>query len=132
MAAITDLQQLLSSMSPELLPETYVFCTVEGKLTQWIDSAPIATFAESEGITLVLGKNTAIEKGLAFDGEFRCITLTVHSSLEAVGLTAAVSTKLAEHNISANVIAAYYHDHIFVPKARADDAIAALKELIRG
>ncbi|WP_238326176.1 ACT domain-containing protein [Marinomonas sp. S3726] len=53
--------------------------------------------------------------------------MTVHSSLDAVGLTAAVATKLAEHDISANVIAAYYHDHIFVQKEKADAALQALK-----
>ncbi|MCH9673679.1 MAG: ACT domain-containing protein, partial [Gammaproteobacteria bacterium] len=60
---------------------------------------------------------------------FKRITLTVHSSLDAVGLTAAVSTKLAEHDISANIVAGYYHDHIFVQTQRATHAMAALREL---
>jgi uncharacterized protein len=54
------------------------------------------------------------------------ITLTVHSSLEAVGLTATFSKALAENNISCNVVAAYYHDHIFVD---AKDAAKAMKIL---
>jgi hypothetical protein len=53
----------------------------------------------------------------------------VHSSLETVGLTAAFSTKLGEHGISANVIAGYYHDHIFVQSDLAKSAIDALHEL---
>ncbi|WP_036823971.1 ACT domain-containing protein, partial [Photobacterium sanctipauli] len=57
---------------------------------------------------------------------FKGITLTVHSSLEAVGLTAAVATRLAEYSISANVVAAYYHDHVFVPVNRAEEALQAL------
>lgn len=65
---------------------------------------------------------------LEFEGSFRQITLTVHSSLEAVGLTAAVSTKLAAKGISANVIAAYYHDHIFVQTAKAELALSVLQE----
>ena len=59
---------------------------------------------------------------------FRLITLTVHSSLEAVGLTAVVTNKLAEHKISANVVAAYYHDHIFVPCEKAKKAMEVLRE----
>ena len=59
----------------------------------------------------------------------RCITLTVHSSLEAVGLTAAIATELAGLGISANVVAAYYHDHVFVPCAQAEQAVAGLAAL---
>ncbi|MGO2019037.1 MAG: ACT domain-containing protein [Psychrobacter sp.] len=84
---------------------------------------------ETEGLTLVLTKDKADEAGLNYEGVFRQITLTVHSSLEAVGLTAAVSTKLTSKDISANVIAAYYHDHIFVSNDKAEQALSALKEL---
>lgn len=89
----------------------------------------MATFLEAEGLTLVLEKHKAQNSGLQFEGSFCQITLTVHSSLEAVGLTAAVSAKLAAQGISANVIAAYYHDHIFVQSAKAEMALLALKEL---
>lgn len=90
---------------------------------------PIATFIESEGLTLVLTKDKADESGLNYEGIFRQITLAVHSSLQAVGLTAAVSTKLTAKGISANVIAAYYYDHVFVPSDKAEAALRALKEL---
>lgn len=80
-------------------------------------------------MTLVLAKDKADEAGLQYEGAFRQITLTVHSSLAAVGLTAAVSTKLTSKDISANVIAAYYHDHIFVSNNKAEQALSALKEL---
>ena len=53
----------------------------------------------------------------------------VHSSLEAVGLTAIVSGKLAAYEISANVIAGYYHDHIFVPEQFADEALERVRNL---
>lgn len=84
---------------------------------------------EAEGLTLVIPKQRADQHGIAYEGTFRCITLSVHSSLEAVGLTAVIATKLTEHNISANVIAAYYHDHVFVQNGRAEDALSVLKAL---
>ena len=126
MSGITDLQQLLKSMAPELKEGEFVFCTVEGDLSQYVGLSPISTFQEQEGLTLVLGKDNADKAGLAYEGTFRMITLTVHSSLEAVGLTAAVASKLAERGISANVIAAYYHDHVFVQSAKATEALEAL------
>ena len=71
---------------------------------------PIAAFSENEGLTLVVPKSKADSHGLGYGSAFKCITLKIHSSLEAVGLTAAISTKLTEYNVSANVIAGYYHD----------------------
>ena len=53
----------------------------------------------------------------------------MHTALDAVGLTAAVATALAEHGIPANVIAGFYHDHLLVPEDRADDAVAVLRGL---
>ncbi|MGV2990637.1 ACT domain-containing protein [Vibrio sp. E150_011] len=128
MAGITDIDQLLCSMKPELQPGEMVFCTVSRQLNDYNALPVIATFVEAEGLTLVLNKEDAESAGLEFDGLFRQITLTVHSSLEAVGLTAAVATKLASKGISANVMAAYYHDHIFVQSEKAELAIAALNE----
>lgn len=129
MAGITKLHELLKSLSPKLLECEYVFCTVSGDLRDYLLLEPVATFMEAEGLTLVLKKSNALEAGLSFEGSFKQITLTVHSSLEAVGLTAAVATKLASKGISANVIAAFYHDHIFVQSSKADAALKALREL---
>ncbi|MEN8625217.1 ACT domain-containing protein [Psychrobacter proteolyticus] len=129
MSGITDVNELLSSMQPALVDELFVFCTVTGQLAEYVNLAPIATFVEPEGLTLVLTKDKADEADLQYEGVFRQITLTVHSSLEAVGLTAAIATKLTSKGISANVIAAYYHDHIFVPDDKAEQALSALKEL---
>ena len=126
MAGITELETLLHSMSPALMDGDYVFCTVDGALADYVQCAPLATFQEREGLTLVLKRENAEAAGLAFDGVFSLISLMVHSSLEAVGLTAAVATKLKDHGISANVIATYYHDHIFVQKEKAGQALAAL------
>ncbi|SKC31357.1 ACT domain protein [Photobacterium piscicola] len=127
MSGITELSELLASMKPALVESEFVFCTVTGELKEYVDLQPKATFIEAEGLTLILEKKVAEKAQLAFSGCFRQITLTVHSSLEAVGLTAAVSAKLAEHNISANVVAAYYHDHIFVQATKADAAMIALQ-----
>jgi hypothetical protein len=125
----TNLTVLLASMSPVLLDDEYVFCSVQGQYGDYQTLSPLATFRESEGLTLVLTKAAAIEGGLSFESVFKAITLTVHSSLDAVGLTAAVANKLTEKGISANVIAAYYHDHIFVQTEKAALAIEALNEL---
>jgi len=129
MSGMTDLTQLLNQMEPTLAEQEYVFCVVQGPLSHYLELNPIATFVESEGLTLVLTKQTAQQEKLAFEGVFKKVTLTVHSSLAAVGLTAAVSTKLTEHQISANVIAAFYHDHVFVPAEKAHQAMTALTEL---
>lgn len=128
MSGITELEQLLKSMQPQLVDSEFVFCTVSGALVDYVSLNPVATFIEAEGLTLVLEKSVAQNAGLQFEGTFSQITLTVHSSLEAVGLTAAVSAKLADKGISANVIAAYYHDHIFVQSAKAQVALIALQE----
>ncbi len=128
MSGVTDLDTLLKSMNPELHEAEFVFCTVSGDLSKYCQLEPVATFLEQEGLTLILQKNVAQKAGLFFENSFRQITLTIHSSLEAVGLTAAVTQKLAAKGISANVVAAYYHDHIFVQATEAKAALVALQE----
>jgi hypothetical protein len=128
MSGVKDIELLLKSLSPKLTQTEFVFCSVSGDVRDYLSLNPMAFFQESEGLTLVLEQSVALDAGLAFEGAFKQITLTVHSSLEAVGLTAAVSTKLASKGISANVIAAFYHDHIFVPSEQADQALHALHE----
>ncbi|MFC3023586.1 ACT domain-containing protein [Vibrio zhugei] len=130
MSGITELDELLRSMRPKLIEGEFVFCTVSGHIADYVELAPLAPlalFRESEGLTLVLDKSVAESAGLSFEGVYRQITLTVHSSLEAVGLTAAVAKQLASQGISTNVIAAYYHDHIFVPANKASAALSALE-----
>jgi len=125
----TDLDYLLQAAKPSLDPEHYVFVTLPGKYGDHADWRPIASFVESEGLTLVLRRETADEHSLTYEGVFRRITLQVHSSLSAVGLTARVAACLAAVGISANVLAAYHHDHIFVPADGADRAVSALADL---
>lgn len=125
MTGETNLSVLLNSMSPTLNEGQYVFCTITDETA--LDFSKIQLFfKEKEGITLVLRKEIADEWGLIYPSVYAWISLTVHSSLEAVGLTAAFSNALAQENISCNVIAAFYHDHIFVPYK---DAVKAMKAL---
>jgi len=122
----------MTSLSPHLADGDFVFCTIKGATYgEFSELVPLASFCEDEGLTLLLPKENADKAGLYYESIFKCITLKVYSSLEAVGLTAAVSSKLAEKGISANVIAAYYHDHIFVPAEKVEDALSALREFSR-
>jgi len=130
MAGEEDLDNLLALLNPSLLAGDFVFCTLEN--AQYVDFAdlqPIASYQEEEGLSLLLAKGAAESAGLAYESVFSCISLMVHSSLDAVGLTAAVSGRLAAHGISANMIAAYYHDHIYVPQNKAQLALQVLAEL---
>ncbi len=130
MSGITNLRTLIASLQPKLHDAEYVFVTRPGaKYGDGVELNPIAAVQESEGLTLVVRKETALAAGADFDGVFRMITLQVHSSLEAIGLTATVAGVLAERGISANVIAGFHHDHVFVPATMADDAIAALSAM---
>ena len=128
MAGILEIDTLLKSMSPAIQNGEFVFCTVDGNIADYIHLNPLATFVEAEGLTLITSIEAADKAQLAYEGKFKQITLTVHSSLEAVGLTAAVANKLTEKGISANVVAAYYHDHIFVQSEKAEEALLALQE----
>jgi len=125
----TDLGELLRLMRPALAPATYVYCTVAAERADALTFRPACLIVEDEGVTVVCTAQQAEQAGL--DGHFPCrrITLTVHSSLEAVGLTAAVATALSESGISANVVAGYHHDHVFVPAASAQDALVLLTGL---
>jgi hypothetical protein len=131
MAGITELDELLKSISPELQSGEYVFCSVGGNYSDYSHLNPLASFKESEGLSLILPVEAAEKANIAYEGKFKQITLTVHSSLDAVGLTAAIAIKLASHGISANVVAAYYHDHIFVQSEKADKALMALNDFVR-
>jgi hypothetical protein len=128
MAGETNIDILLKNMTPKLNEGEYVFCTVTdpGELKL---SDIIGTFKEEEGLTIILNKTIADKLGLSYSYTAAWITLTIHSSLEAVGLTAAFSKAFAEASISCNVVAAYYHDHIFVDKKDAENAMNVLKRL---
>ncbi|NDW19394.1 ACT domain-containing protein [Dysgonomonas sp. 216] len=129
MAGIKDLDILLSCMEPVLDEQDFVFCTFPNLSWDNIRQFnPIGVFSEKEGMTLILSKKEADNQEVPYESVYKLISLNIHSSLDAVGLTAAFSAKLAENNISANVVAAYYHDHIFVPAQKAELAMAVLNE----
>lgn len=121
-----DLAVLLASMSPVLVPGEFVFVTTDVVPS---DLRPRATVVEDEGVTLVLTREEADEQGWAYDFVAAWITLRVHSALDAVGLTAAVSAVLTQEGISCNVIAGRFHDHLLVPSDRASDVLRALEGL---
>jgi uncharacterized protein len=123
MSEENDLTQLLKTMQPQLQTGDYVFCTVSDLAV--INIADVL-------ITLILKKDIADHLSLSYSYIAAWITLTVHSSLEAVGLTAAFAKALSNANISCNVVAAFYHDHIFVAKADSDKAMQVLYSLSKG
>lgn len=125
---VSDLEQLLASMAPSLNDGVYVFSSVQAD-TDVSPFSPLATFREREGLTVIVDEPTAVRHGLPVLFRAAWITLTVHSDLQAVGLTAAVAEALTHARISCNVVAAAFHDHIFVPVERAADAIAQLTNL---
>jgi len=130
MSGITDLSTLLASLEPVLVDGEFVYATMPSEnLHDYLGLKPIGLFFEAEGLTLILPKEAADTAGLASSAPLRCITMMVHSSLEAVGMTAAMAATLTKEGISANVVAAYYHDHIFVPAADAERAVVALRAL---
>lgn len=128
MSGEKNLDTLLTTMQPILQPGDYVFCTEPAPIA--IDfNQVVALIQEPEGRSLVLLQHTADQWGLSYSFIAAWITLTVHSSLEAVGLTAAFSHALANAGISCNVVAGYYHDHIFVDKKQAELAMHVLRQL---
>jgi uncharacterized protein len=123
-----DLEILLRSADPEVRPGSFVFVVVHDEaLLDQLD--PEATIRESEGLTAVVRRERADALGVPYDYLAAWITLRVHSALDAVGLTAAVSSALARAGISCNVIAGYHHDHLLVPADRAADALEVLSGL---
>jgi hypothetical protein len=126
---INDLNTLLASMSPELQPGVYVYASVPFSADLG-DIVPLATFREREGLTVIVKEGEAQRAGIEPLFRAAWITLTVHSDLQAVGLTAAFATALGKANVSCNVAAAY-HDHIFVPIESAGTAMVALQQLQR-
>lgn len=123
---VRDLQGMLAGLEPKLHAEPYRFLglPLEDAGADWIDD-PFAIIREDEGVTFVVRSD--VEGGSS--DHFARITLQVNSSLEGVGLTAAVATALAAEGIACNVIAAFHHDHLFVPWDRRDEALALLKKL---
>ena len=124
----SDLLTLIAQMSPSLDDQIWAFVSVDDVSSEYLAEHALATFRETEGTTLIVPWERADEFDVCSEPMAR-ITLNIHSSLEAVGLTAAVSQALASEAISANVVAGFYHDHIFVPQTAGERAVACLKLL---
>ncbi len=124
----SDLLTLIAQMSPSLDDQVWAFVSVDEVSSEYAAEHALATFRETEGATLIVPWERADEFDVCSEPMAR-ITLNIHSSLEAVGLTAAVSQALASEAISANVVAGFYHDHIFVPQTMGERAVACLKLL---
>lgn len=131
MAGETSLATLLRSMSPQLNDGEYVFCSINDR-SQLQDCEVLGSFHEREGLSVIITRQQAERLGLGFDYVAAWITLNVHSALQAVGLTAAFAGALGQAGISCNVIAGYYHDHLFVGQADAGRAMQVLQQLAAG
>ncbi|MEO6720339.1 MAG: ACT domain-containing protein [Ferruginibacter sp.] len=125
MSGETDLSILLKQMNPLLNEGEYVFCAVADTHHPACKTA-ICLFKEKEAVTLIMERSLADQFALSYSTVCSWITLAIHSSLEAVGLTAAFSQSLAKEGISCNVVAAFYHDHIFVPQKDAEKTMEIL------
>lgn len=123
-----DLGKLCATLNPVMAEPVYVYCVFtdfalpDGLLA-------FCTVREEEGLTAIVERDDAEHRGLPYTYTARLITLTVHSSLDAVGFIATISRKLADAGIPCNVIAGYYHDHLLVPVGQADNAMRLLQEI---
>jgi hypothetical protein len=127
-----NLSKLLANLSPALAEEEYVFCTfIDSSYGDFSELKPVASVMEKEGLSLVLEKKKAEMANIKFHSSFRCISLGIHSDLISIGLTAKISSTLCENGISSNIIAGYFHDHVFVPVGQAERALEVLSKLIK-
>lgn len=124
---VTELRRLLSELEPIRRRGSYLFVTLPGEPV--LPPGAVMAFAEDEGLTVIVTRESAEAQGWPHDGAMAWITLGVVSDLAAVGLTAAVSGALAEAGISCNMVAARYHDHLFVPEGDAVRAMDVLTDL---
>ncbi|WEK46005.1 MAG: ACT domain-containing protein [Candidatus Andeanibacterium colombiense] len=132
MEQVRSTQAMIAGMDPVLDEAEYCFVTVpEGYRSRRIAEVARAVFVEDEGWSFVVTPTVARGFDLAVGGLYRRIVLTVNSALDGVGLTAAVSQKLAATGIACNMIAAFHHDHVFVPADDAEEALRLLLELQR-
>jgi hypothetical protein len=118
-------------MAPVLRPGTYAFVTLPDDVRVDADDI-VASIREPEGLSVILERAAAERAGPTAAFLCRWITLSVHSDLAAVGLTAAVARALADRHLPCNVVAGTCHDHLFVPAGAADEAMAALRSLQEG
>ena len=128
MTGETDINKLIKNLDPQLNTGEYVFVVIPS--LEFIPREEIlGMFNEKEGVTVIINRKAADQLDLNYEGVWAWITLNVHSSLSAIGLTAIVSQELASHGISCNIVAGYYHDHIFVVIDKSEIALKVLSDL---
>lgn len=128
MAEESNISALIKGMAPSLNKGEFVFCTLQDSTgLNWRDT--ICTFKESEGLSIVIDRQKADGLGIDYDFIASWITLTIHSSLNAIGFTALISSELAKHDVGCNIIAGYHHDHIFVNRKDTNKAMEVLSNL---
>ncbi len=130
MSGEINLKALLKTLKAKLVDDTYVFVTIN-PADEPLGLSPCMRFVEAEGLTLIVLKSEAEAHNLAYEFPSRMITLDVHSSLEAVGFMAVIATELAKENMGVNPVSGFYHDHIFVPEGREQDALKVLERIAR-
>jgi hypothetical protein len=128
MSGETDLNTLLRSLSAKLEDGVFVFTTLKNREVP-AGLSPRMVFQEAEGTTLILLKQEADAQGLDYEFPCRMITLDVHSALEAVGFIARIATELAKTGMGVNPVSGFFHDHLFVPDGREEDALGILRRL---
>jgi hypothetical protein len=124
-----NLKRLLQNMKPEMHEGVFAFCSVPEDREIPATLRPIHIFREREGTAFIVRREEAESAGLPYQFASRLITLTVHSSLDAIGFLAAITGRLAEAGISVNAVSAFYHDHLFVPEHKADEALHHLQNM---
>ena len=124
-----NLEKLLQNMKPEMHDGIFVFCSIPEDEKIPATLQPVHIFREREGTAFIIRREEAEAAGLPHQFASRMITLTVHSSLEAIGFLAAITGRLAEAGISVNAVSAFYHDHLFVPEHRAEEALHHLQNV---
>ncbi len=128
MTGQTNLSEVLKSMQVSCDNTEYGFASVKDKQINF-DEQVLGTFKENEGLTIIESKEYFEANGIHYEGPYAKLTIEVHTSLELVGLTAVLAKKLTDNQISANVVAGYFHDHIFVQYAVRQKAIEAINNL---
>lgn len=126
---VRERQAMIAGMKPELVTGRFVFRSYPDAPPPRVLAKAIGSFLEAEGLSLILPADADSGQPEAPALIMRQITLNVFSALEGVGLTAAVAVGLADAGIACNMVAAFHHDHVFVPEAQAEAALKVLREL---
>lgn len=136
-AGETNLSALIAGMEPVMHEETFVFSTMNGQsVREFVNRVgkhavtPVMTFKEQEGLTWIVSRAEAERYELSYEFPCRMITLNIHSALAAVGFLARVTTRLAALGMGVNPVAGFYHDHLFIPEDRAQDALQELQKMV--